>query len=177
MEQKTNYTWKICVIGDPSVGKTTLMLRYTEQRFEQLYIPTVGCQVSQKFVSLSDKNIKLNIWDIAGQSKFAAFRKIFYEGAFGYILVFDTTNKQTLVNSLTWNKDYQKMNKSKVKIGLLVGNKVDLESNLEVTKEEAEKYAKKMSLDYVETSAKTGQNVDLMFQTIVQKILEKIKKK
>ncbi|MHA1785856.1 MAG: Rab family GTPase [Candidatus Helarchaeota archaeon] len=177
METEIDYNWKICVIGDPGVGKTTLMLRYTEETFNELYIPTVGVQVSQKHLKKNDSNIQLNIWDIAGQAKFQNFRKLFYEGSFGYFVVFDVTNLESFKNSINWHKDFQKVAKSKIKEGILIGNKIDLSKDRKVSQHTALKYSKSLGLNYIETSAKTGENVDLIFQTITEKIFKKVKKR
>lgn len=177
LQPTADYTWKVIVIGDPSVGKTTLMLRYTEQNFKELYMPTVGVQVSQKLFKKNDRKIKFNIWDIAGQTKFAQFRKIFYEAAFGYLLVFDVTARETLLNTLKWQEDYIKNSKALVTVGLLIGNKIDLKDEREISEAEALRYAKQLGLDYLETSALTGANVDAMFNYLFNRIYKKIMEK
>lgn len=173
-----DYKWKIVVIGDPSVGKTTLMLQYTEKKFRELYIPTVGVQVSVKDVILSDEKGKdskvgLYIWDVAGQVRFAKIRSLFYEGANAFIIIYDITNRETFINSSRWYKDLTDILGTKIH-GFLVGNKIDL-PNRQISPKSGKILADKMDLSYLETSAKTGENVDKLFSKIANKIYEIIK--
>ena len=123
------FKWKVIVLGDPTVGKTTLMLRYTEKKFNELYIPTVGVQVSVKQVPVKlgkeKALVDLNIWDIAGHSKFQDIRKIFYEGANAFLLLYDITNEATFEGTEYWADDLRKIIGEQD--GILIGNKRDLE--------------------------------------------------
>ncbi|MBD3230025.1 MAG: GTP-binding protein [Candidatus Lokiarchaeota archaeon] len=171
-----DYKWKTVVLGDPSVGKTTLMLQYTEKKFRELYIPTVGVQVSVKDVILSDEignksRIGLYIWDVAGQVRFSKIRKLFYEGANAFIIVYDVTNKETFVNSSRWYKDIMDILGTKIH-GCLVGNKIDLSTDRQISRKSGQLLADKMDLSFLETSAKTGENVDKLFNKIAQNIYQ-----
>ncbi|MHA1651245.1 MAG: GTP-binding protein [Candidatus Helarchaeota archaeon] len=172
MEDYADFKWKIIVIGDPSVGKTTLMLRYTQKKFRELYIPTVGAQISRKIVKIEGYLCSLNIWDIAGQQKFSNIRRLFYEGADAAIIVFDLTNKTSFINSSTWYNDFSSHSDSS--FGVLIGNKVDLKKNRIVLQEWGEKLAEKMGFQYFETSAKTGKNVENVFSYLATTIFESI---
>ncbi|MHA1299998.1 MAG: Rab family GTPase [Candidatus Helarchaeota archaeon] len=169
---KTKYRFKIIVVGDPTVGKTTLILRYVDQAFKKLYVPTIGVQTSTKLVRFGDTFIELIIWDIAGQEKFNLMRKLFYEGADGVIFVFDVTNKQTFVNIANWYKDVRQNLKRDWK-GIILANKVDLVNSRVIGSNAGKIIAEKTGLEYLETSARTGENIDLLFQMISKKILEK----
>jgi len=172
-----DFRWKILVAGEPQVGKTTLMLRFTEKKFQELYIPTVGCQVSKKELYLreADKKVELFIWDIAGQTKFMNVRKIFYDGAHGFFLVYDITKEDTFVKTANWYKDIKKSKPfQKNNTGILIGNKIDLENKRKVPRKDGEALASEMKLDFEETSAKTGQNIDEIFKTIAYKILKRV---
>lgn len=178
-----DYKWKIIVLGEPAVGKTTLMLKYTEKKFRELYIPTVGCQVSKKelvFNGGSEENkkiVELFIWDIAGQSKFLKVRKIFFEGAHAFFLVYDITNENSFIKTANWFKDLKKSKSFKKEaMGFLIGNKIDLENHRTVPKKDGETLAKEMNIDFYETSAKTGENINEIFEKIAQKLLNSVSK-
>jgi len=170
MEENADFKWKIVVIGDPAVGKTSLMLRYTQKTFKELYIPTVGVQVSIKTVKIENHLCALNVWDIAGQQKFSNIRRLFYEGADATIIVFDITDQQSFINSSKWYNDLPSFNK---KIGALIGNKIDLENKRVISEEWGKTLSEKMGFQYFETSAKNGRNVENLFQYLAQNLYEK----
>jgi len=172
MDESADFKWKIVVIGDPSVGKTTLMLQYTQKKFRELYIPTVGVQVSRKIVKVDDYYCSLNIWDIAGQQKFSNVRRLFYEGADAVIIVFDIIEKQSFVNTSNWYNDYISLGNKN--FGVLIGNKVDLEKKRIILPDWGQTLADKMGFRYFETSAKTGKNVEEIFSYLATNILKKI---
>ena len=174
MEDFADFKWKTVVIGDPSVGKTTLMLRYTQKKFRELYIPTVGAQISRKIVKFSGVSCSLNIWDIAGQQKFSNVRRLFFEGADAAIIVFDLTDKTSFVNTSTWYNDYLSISQNK--FGVLIGNKVDLKKEREILPEWGQTLSEKMGFRYFETSAKNGTNVEDVFSYIAAMLFQKIKK-
>lgn len=170
-----DYKWKVIVLGEPAVGKTSLMLKYTEKKFQELYIPTVGCQVSKKEIIVDEKNIELFIWDLAGQTKFMGVRHIFYEGSHGFFLIYDVTNKESFVKTANWYKDVRKSKPfKKDAMGILIGNKIDMADQRVISSNDGEVLAKKMNIDFRETSAKTGENIDEIFELIAQKILKKV---
>lgn len=165
------YAFKLIVIGDPRVGKTTLILRYTDKAFRELYIPTLGVQVSMRYVEVDQNTqVKLNIWDIAGQELFNQIRGKFYTGSHAVLIVYDVTNPKTFNSVERWYKD---MIKTGEKPGFLIGNKIDLPA--QVNKLDAKNLADKLGLEYVETSAKTGENVDLVFQKLAEKLIPELK--
>ncbi len=171
---KSQFRFKVIVVGDPSVGKTTLILRYVDRAFKKLYVPTIGVQTSTKLVKFGDTFVELIIWDIAGQEKFNLMRKLFYDGADGVVFVFDVTNKQTFVNIANWFKDVSS-NLDRKWAGIILANKVDLKDARVIGPNAGKVIAEKTGLVYIETSARTGQNVDHFFELIAQKILEKHK--
>ncbi|NVM54453.1 MAG: GTP-binding protein [Candidatus Helarchaeota archaeon] len=172
---KIAYKWKVVVIGEPTVGKTSLMLKYTEKKFNELYIPTVGVQVSVKQIpaKLETKKEKvfvdLNIWDIAGHEKFQHIRKIFYEGANAFLLLYDITNEATFEGCTYWVKDLRNIIGNQY--GILIGNKQDLGKERVISEGKGEQKAVSLGLDFIETSAKTGANIENVFETLTQKLL------
>ena len=176
-----DFKWKIVVLGDPSVGKTTLMLQYTEKKFQELYIPTVGVQVSVKNIILINEDdekrkVGLYIWDVAGQVKFAKIRKLFYEGASAFIIVYDLTDKQTFINTSRWYKDLLDIFGQQKIHGCLVGNKSDLQAR-QISSDSGKMLASKMNLSFIETSAKTGDNVEELFLEVSNSIYNNIKER
>ena len=167
------YKFKIVVVGDFAVGKTTLIINFAEKTFRGMYVPTVGVQFTKKNFTLDGNDIELTLWDIAGQDKFAKVRQAFYEHAAGFIIVYDTTRKATLEKIKTWYNDVIQ-NTGAIPC-VLIGNKVDLKEQRQVTKKDAENEIKKNNLDIkvkFETSAKTGENVEEGFHSLI-KILTK----
>ena len=171
MDESAAFKWKIIVIGDPSVGKTSLMLSYTQKKFRELYVPTVGVQVSRKIVEIDNIICSLNTWDIAGQQKFSNVRRLFYEGADAVVIVFDITEKQSFVNASNWYKDYLSLNDRE--IGVLLGNKVDLEEQRVILGDWGRILSNKMGFQYFETSAKTGKNIESVFLYLAKILLQK----
>lgn len=170
----TAYKWKVVVVGEPTAGKTSLMIKYTEKKFSELYIPTVGVQVSVKDVILKPGKYELlaelNIWDIAGHSKFQSVRKIFYEGANAFLLLYDCTSQGSFDGTSYWAKDLRDVIGDQY--GVLVANKIDLEQERVISTEKGKELAKNLNLAYLETSAKTGENVTKLFDLVSQKLLE-----
>ena len=161
------YTFKIIVIGDPAVGKTTLILRFTDNAFRQTYLPTIGTNLSDKVITSENENIELVFWDIAGQSKFNIARKNFYKGAHGIIIVFDLTSHETFDNVKAWYEDATSV------VGSIpcyvIGNKLDISENRAVDDEEITAMAQELSCDVLLTSALTGDHVDEAFRDLALK--------
>ncbi|MHA1131250.1 MAG: GTP-binding protein [Candidatus Helarchaeota archaeon] len=169
-----DFKWKVVVVGNPTAGKTTLMLQYTEKKFNELYIPTVGVQVSIKQVPIQVKKekrlVELNIWDIAGHVKFQHIRKIFYEGAQAFLCLYDCTNEQSFNGVAQWINDIKDQIGNQY--GILIGNKIDLKKERVISEEQGKEKAESFLLDFMETSAKTGKNVEKVFFLITSKLLE-----
>ncbi|MBY9007357.1 MAG: GTP-binding protein [Candidatus Lokiarchaeota archaeon] len=174
-DEVIDYKFKIVVCGDPRVGKTSTILRFTNNAFTRTYIPTLGVNVTQKALKIDEKVIKLVLWDIAGQSKFSKMRIHFYQGAEGVLLVFDLSNKKSFDSVRRWYKDIEDNLKGRFKIiGFLLGNKNDLDDKRAINKESAIELANELNLKYIETSALTGDNVKNMFSSIANEIYKTI---
>ncbi|HMF30279.1 MAG TPA: Rab family GTPase [Candidatus Lokiarchaeia archaeon] len=171
---------KIIIIGDPVVGKTSLIKKYVKNQIESEYMPTVGAEISHQPVKLmvgsEIVNVSLMIWDIAGQKQFKQLRKVYYNGAKGIVLVFDLTNPQTLASIQTWYEEAAGYNLGKVPM-ILVGNKNDLVDERQISQEDVDqvKAAAHIS-DYVETSAVNGEHVTEMFYNMAERIFAKLLK-
>ena len=177
-EELSGFNFKIIVCGDPSVGKTSTILRYTDNAFIRTYIPTLGVSISEKLIKVQEENVNLICWDIAGQSKFEVMRRHFYQGAEAVIVIFDLTNRKSFESVSGWYKDIKRYIEvyDKTLIGFILGNKEDLVSERKISTKEANRVAKSLNIEYIETSAKTGKNLEKIFYRIADSLV-KLRKK
>lgn len=171
------FLMKIVLCGDGGVGKTAIRERYLGRGFQSKYMMTIGADFALKEETIDNKEIKFQIWDLAGQQRFGAVRSVYYLGAMGALLLFDVTRPESFQNVQSWLDEIYKNNgKGKVPI-VMLGNKADLRDQFpnSVSNEVAVEYAKQLSEDtiddgfeitYLETSAKTGQNVKEAFNQL-----------
>ena len=139
-----NRPLKILIIGDSNVGKTSILLQYTSNFFQETHIATIGVEFKLKEIMLDNIEYKLNIWDTAGQERFKAITKSFFKAADGIVFVYDVTNKPSFENIKNWIKDAEsKANDFKI---IIVGNKIDLNDSREVSFEEGKNLAKKKKI-------------------------------
>ena len=160
---------KILLIGDSFVGKTSLLLRFTEGNFPDSHMATIGVEFKEKIIKMEDKEVKLQIWDTSGQERFRSITKNFYKNADGIIFVFDVTNLKTFQNIKDWLNDSEAAQNDFKKI--LVGNKIDLEKERLIDKVKMENFGAKKNMKCFETSAKDGKNVDEIFNVMAELIL------
>ena len=164
--------YKVLLLGDSTVGKTCFLMRYTDNTFQEIHMSTIGLDYRLKTMTLnSGKQVKVQIWDTAGQDRFRAITKNYYKGAHGIILIYDVTNQITFDNVTNWITQIKEEASDKVTI-FLDGNKIDDEKNRKVNTEEGEKLAQDFKLKFYETSAKIGTNVEATFKSLVQIIDE-----
>eukprot|EP01111_Echinosteliopsis_oligospora_P001487 TRINITY_DN12241_c0_g1_i1.p1 TRINITY_DN12241_c0_g1~~TRINITY_DN12241_c0_g1_i1.p1 ORF type:complete len:206 (+),score=27.76 TRINITY_DN12241_c0_g1_i1:80-697(+) len=169
------YLFKYIIVGDTAVGKSCLLLQFTDKRFQPVHDLTIGVEFGSRTLSISNNPVKLQIWDTAGQEKFRSITRSYYRGAAGALLVYDITRRETFEHLTTWLEDCRKYSSSDITI-ILIGNKSDLESQRQVTTEEATQFAEKHDLVFLETSAKTAHNVDQAFTNSAKTIYEKVEK-
>lgn len=171
-EKRVDFKAKIVVVGDPGVGKTSTILRFTDNAFKRSYIPTMGANITEKNFRVKDDIIELILWDLAGQSKFEIMRKHFYQGSEAVILIFDLTNPRSFESIAQWFKDIEdNLIIDHELVGCIFGNKSDLITERKIGTNEAEKLASQLRLDYFETSALTGKNVENAFYAVAEKII------
>lgn len=168
METKETYDYqfKIILIGDAGVGKSNLLLRYCKNDFNLESTTTIGVEFGNRMVLVENKMIKAQIWDTCGQEQFKAIAKTYYKGAAAVLLVYDITRRQTFLKLEKWYQDIQENVGPNVSM-MLIGNKSDLKHLREVKPEEAQSYAEKRKMNYMETSALDSSNVELAFQGII----------
>jgi len=166
------FRFKIIVCGDPEVGKTSTVLRFTNKAFRRTYILTVGVNISEKIVFLKDQKAKIEyvIWDLAGQSKFQIMRKHFYKGADGILLIFDLTRPPTFKNIASWYQDIKASLKMDL-LGFIIGNKADLVDQRKVNSKDIATLAKELNLEYTEASALSGEDVDNAFYKLAESLI------
>jgi small GTP-binding protein len=169
-----SYLFKYIIIGDTGVGKSCLLLQFTDKRFRHDHDLTIGVEFGARMLHLEDKEIKLQIWDTAGQESFRSITRSYYRGAAGALLVYDITRRDTFSHLSNWLNDARENGNPDMAI-TLVGNKTDLDSRRTVSVEEAQRFAKENNLIFVETSAKSDINVEFAFEITAKSIYYKIK--
>lgn len=164
---------KIITLGDSKVGKSSLIIKFIDNKFSSNYLSTVGFDLKHKSIKLQNgEDIKLVIHDTAGEERFKSLSTNYIKKANGVLLVYDITLKESFINITNWMNDIVEEAGNKVPI-VLVGNKSDLKKERIVSKEEGKKMAKQYNLQFFETSAKDGTNVEKCFLEIAQQIIEK----
>ncbi|VDO08184.1 unnamed protein product [Brugia timori] len=167
------YLFKYIIIGDTGVGKSCLLLQFTDKRFQPVHDLTIGVEFGARMITIDSKQIKLQIWDTAGQESFRSITRSYYRGAAGALLVYDITRRDTFNHLASWLEDARQHSNSNMVI-MLIGNKSDLEARREVKKEEGEAFAREHGLIFMETSAKTAANVEEAFIDTAKEIYRKI---
>ncbi|CAG8462711.1 14122_t:CDS:2 [Racocetra persica] len=152
--------------------KSCLLLQFTDKRFQPAHDLTIGVEFGARFVEVEGKKIKLQIWDTAGQESFRSITRSYYRGAAGALLVYDITRRETFEHLLIWLEDARQHSNSDTTI-MLIGNKSDLESKRVVSYAEGEAFARQHGLFFMETSAKTAENVeDDIYEKIKQGVFD-----
>ena len=172
---ETEMIFKIIIIGDMSSGKTNILLRYISNKFEAHSQPTVGVEMAGKDLKINEDIVKAQIWDTAGQEKYDSLITSYYKGAKGVLIVYDITQKSTFDKIESYMNKLKEYNDKNISV-ILVGNKCDLEDNREVLKEDGEELAKKLNIQFMEVSAKTGENIEKLFQTLIEEVYENYNK-
>ncbi|MGV9171396.1 MAG: GTP-binding protein [Promethearchaeia archaeon] len=171
MSEGDQYKFKVTLFGAGGTGKTSLILRYVKDYFSNDLKKTIGSNFLIQDTMVDEKKVRLIIWDIGGQAQFSRLRTVYFKGSNGAIGVYDVTSTQTLLKIPGWISSIKKTVKKSIPM-ILIGNKIDLER--EVEEEEALDLADRLDLDYLETSAKTGENVETAFKNIARACVENI---
>ena len=162
--------FKIMILGESMVGKTSLINRYTLDVFGGKYLCTVGIDFQKKIIEMNGKKILLQIWDTAGQERYRNINKSYFQQSNAFILAYDMTNTDSFDQISYWIKEVCEKSDDRIK-SILVATKVDLEDNREVSTEDGEKLAKEHNLEFFETSAKDNININEAFENLVSQIL------
>ena len=173
MEQESDfdYTIKLLVVGDSSVGKTNFITQFIENKFNQTYMTTSGMDLKTSSIVVKNKKIRVQLWDTAGQEKYRAITKNLFLKVQGALVVYDITNDNSFTNLKTWVKSIKEECGKSMQM-IIVGNKCDLDDERVIEKEKALEYAEEEKVEYIETSSKTGENVQKAISQLCEKVLE-----
>lgn len=164
-------TLKILIIGESGVGKSSLLLRFTDDTFDPELAATIGVDFKVKTITVDGNKAKLAIWDTAGQERFRTLTPSYYRGAQGVILVYDVSRRETFSRLGTWLNELETYTTRSDIVKMLVGNKIDKESR-ELDRSEGLRFARKHSMLFIEASAKTCDGVACAFEELVEKIIQ-----
>ena len=170
---------KVCLLGDISVGKTSIASRYCKNTFSDLYINTIGGAYQQQSVTLNNgTKIRLHIWDTSGQDRFRSMTNLYYQDAQVAILTYDVTNEESLESLNYWLEQLNNKVEVDNMILCLAGNKIDVEASKKViSTSKGKAFAEENNMIFFETSAKTGAGIKELFQAIAVKAYELMKNK
>jgi len=173
MAERYDYLFKFIIIGDAATGKSCLLHRFIDDKFRKESTHTIGVEFGSKIIEVGGHFVKLQIWDTAGQERFRSVTRSYYRGAAGTILVYDITSRESYNHVSSWLNDAKALANPDIAI-VLVGNKIDLSSEREVSFLEASRFAQENELMFLETSALTGEGVSEVFLKCARTILSKI---
>ncbi|XP_022856720.1 ras-related protein RABA4d-like [Olea europaea var. sylvestris] len=173
--QKIDYVFKIVLIGDSAVGKSQLLARFARNEFNLESKATIGVEFQTKTLAIDNKTVKAQIWDTAGQERYRAVTSAYYRGAVGAMLVYDMTKRQSFDHMARWLEELRGHADKNIVV-MLIGNKCDLGTLRAVPTEDAQEFAERENLYFMETSALEKTNVESAFMTILTEIYQIINK-
>jgi len=175
MAREYDHLFKLLIIGDSGVGKSSLLLRFADNTFTGNYITTIGVDFKIRSVEVNGEKVKLQIWDTAGQERFRTITSTYYRGTHGVIVVYDVSNGESFANVKRWLHEIEQ--NCEVVNSILVGNKNDAPEQKVVLTEDAQRFANQMNIQLFETSAKDNINVEEMFMAITRQVLRSKKER
>ncbi|TRY83055.1 hypothetical protein DNTS_004466 [Danionella cerebrum] len=172
-DQNFDYMFKLLIIGNSSVGKTSFLFRYADDSFTSAFVSTVGIDFKVKTVYRNEKRVKLQIWDTAGQERYRTITTAYYRGAMGFLLMYDITNQDSFYAVQDWATQIKTYSWDNAQV-ILVGNKCDLEDDRLVAREDGQRLANELGFQFFEASAKDNINVKQVFERLVDIICDKM---
>ena len=169
-DQDYEFIFKVLLLGNSNVGKSSLFLRFVDDIWNDTFVPTIGVDFKIKTFEIDSKKIKMQIWDTAGQERFKNIIASYYRGAHGILLLYDVTDKDSFKNLSNWLIEIEK-NASKNVLKVLIGNKSDLEDKRLVSYNQGKEFADTYGLKFIETSAKKNLNVNEAFETLGRELM------
>ena len=168
-----HYLLKYVIIGDSGVGKSNILLQYINGKFSDDFKATLGVEFGAKNIEINSRIYRIQIWDTAGQENFRSIARAYYKNSICACIVYDITSRNSFNSVQSWIDDCTKQTPKSILL-LLIGNKNDLNDRREVQYEEGAEFAKKRNMIFLETSAKTGNNIDNIFERSVKQIDQNI---
>ena len=172
-----DYIFKLVLIGDTCVGKSCILVRFSDDIFNDNYVTTIGVDFRFKTMVIKNKVAKIQIWDTAGQERYRSITTAYYRGAAAIIICCDCTNKESFNNVKNWIEEIAKYTDENTVDKIVFMNKCDLSEERIIKKEEIEKFEKENGIKVLEVSAKTGEGIDNAFEYIISKLIDKNEKK
>ena len=172
-----DYIFKLVLIGDTCVGKSCILVRFSDDIFNDNYVTTIGVDFRFKTMVIKNKVAKIQIWDTAGQERYRSITTAYYRGAAAIIICCDCTNKESFNNVKNWIEEIAKYTDENTVDKIVFMNKCDLSEERIIKKDEIEKFEKENGIKVLEVSAKTGEGIDNAFEYIISKLIDKNEKK
>ena len=169
-DENYDFIFKVLLLGNSDVGKSSLLLRYVDSVWNDAFVPTIGVDFKVKTLTINEKKVKMQIWDTAGQERFKNIISSYYRGAHGILLIYDVTDKDSFRNLANWLIEIEK-NANKNVLKVVIGNKTDLENIRVITYNQGKEFADTYGLKFLETSAKKNLNVNEAFETLGRELI------
>ena len=169
-----DYTFKIVMIGDSGVGKSCILLRFADDKFNENFYATIGVDFRFKNVMVDDKSVKLQIWDTAGQERFKTITSAYYRGADGIIIVYDITDRNSFAHIKDWLDDVNKYTDDNP-LKIIVGNKIDLIKDKQINNNDMKTMTAQTGIEIIECSAKDSIKINDLMEIMTKKLIEKKK--
>ena len=161
------YIFRICIVGDPNVGKSSILTRFCDNTFKENYNNTIGVDFRVVTLKYNDIIVKLHMWDTAGQERFRSLAVNYFKSSNGFIFVYDITNQDSFNSINSWVNLVANHNKNSI-VNILIGNKCDKEEERSIEKDEGEHLAEEKQFYFLETSAKKNENIEKIFEVFVK---------
>ena len=175
-EEGYDFIFKVLLIGNSDVGKSSLILRYVDQIWNDVFVPTIGVDFKVKSLQIDNKRVKMQIWDTAGQERFRNVISSYFKGAHGILLIYDITARDSFKELENWLGEVER-NATPQVLKILIGNKCDLDEQRQITVDEGEAFAARNGMKFIETSAKNNTNVNEAFEALAKIMVESSNKK
>ncbi|CAD6195561.1 unnamed protein product [Caenorhabditis auriculariae] len=168
--EQREFKFKVVLLGEGAVGKSSLIMRYCENKYSSKHLSTIQASFQKKTLEIENFSVELNIWDTAGQEKYHALGPIYYRGSNGVLLIYDITDQRSFDKVKMWVRELRTMLGSEVEL-IIVGNKLDLDRQRNVERTVAEEFAESVGAQYAETSAKENLGIAQVFEQLSEKMI------